>query len=120
MVQEDDDTNMDLAAEADATQPAEVKEEGEEEEPTSPKSTTDNTQDLPTTPASNKASISIDFGTPLLKFSPYDILPPGSNFQVGVSDVIAFENLPDSTGTYDKMEKIIKKVRNEVKRLNSC
>lgn len=108
--QEDDD--MHEASDDEKTQVE------EEEEPHSP--SPDNNQDLPQTPASNKASISIDFGTPLLKFSPYDNLPPGANFQVGVSDVINFENLPDSTGSYEKMEKIIKKVRTEVQKLNSC
>ncbi|KAL5288590.1 ZCCHC8 family protein [Megaselia abdita] len=117
-VNHEDHENIEEASEAETT----VKEEGEqndEENPASPSPTTDNNEELPQTPASNKASISIDFGTPLLKFSPYDNLPPGSNFQVGVSDVINFENLPDSTGTYEKMEKIIKKVRTEVKKLNS-
>lgn len=112
--QEDDENMEDVASDAETSQPE------EEEQPTSPNPTADNSEDLPQTPASNKASISVDFGTPLIKFSPYDNLPPGENFQVGVSDVINFENLPDSTGSYEKMEKIIKKVRTEVKKLNSC
>lgn len=58
-------------------------------------------------------------GTPLLKFSPFDKLPSGDNFKVGVSDVINFENLPDSTGTYEKMKGVIKKVRTAVTKLNN-
>lgn len=120
-VGQEDDEDMELSADAEANRPteAEKEEEDNEDQPKSPNPSTDNTQDLPQTPQSNKASISIDFGTPLLKFSPFDNLPPGANFQVGVSDVIAFENLPDSTGSYEKMEKIIKKVRTEVKKLSS-
>ncbi|XP_065369727.1 zinc finger CCHC domain-containing protein 8 homolog [Calliphora vicina] len=58
-------------------------------------------------------------GTPVLKFSPYDNLPNGDNFKVGVSDVINFENLPDSTGTYEHMKEVIKKVRNCIHKLHS-
>lgn len=51
-------------------------------------------------------------GTPVLNsISPFGILPKGENFSVGVSDVIAFENLPDSTGKYEKMRDTIGKVR---------
>lgn len=110
-----EDGDIDEASDNEKTQVEE-----DDDQPQSPKPSADTTQDLPQTPASTKASISIDFGTPLLKFSPYDNLPPGANFQVGVSDVINFENLPDSTGSYEKMEKIIKKVRTEVKKFNSC
>ncbi|KAL9919120.1 zinc finger CCHC domain-containing protein 8 homolog [Glossina fuscipes fuscipes] len=58
-------------------------------------------------------------GTPLIKFSPYDCLPTGENFKVGVSDVINFENLPDSTGKYAQMKKILKRVRDTVHTLNN-
>lgn len=51
-------------------------------------------------------------GTPVLNpVSPFCTLPKGENFSVGVSDVIAFENLPDSTGKYEKMRGTISKVR---------
>lgn len=110
-----EDDNMELDTDSDTNPPTQDK---DQESPKSPQQSIAVIQDIPQTP-SNKASISIDFGTPILKFSPYEKLPPGSNFQVGVSDVIAFENLPDSTGTYEKMEKIIKKVRTEVKKFSS-
>uniref|UniRef100_A0A034VAI4 Zinc finger CCHC domain-containing protein 8-like protein n=1 Tax=Bactrocera dorsalis TaxID=27457 RepID=A0A034VAI4_BACDO len=58
-------------------------------------------------------------GTPVLHFSPYEKLPAGDNFKVGVSDVINFENLPDSTGKYEQMKEVIKKVRNIVTKLHN-
>lgn len=57
-------------------------------------------------------------GTPVLKFSSYDKLPTGEKFSVGVSDVINFENLPDSTGKYENMVKVIEKVRRAVQKSN--
>lgn len=52
------------------------------------------------------------FGCPVLpSFSPFNILPAGEKFQEGVCDVIAFENLAESTGKYEKMKTLIKKVR---------
>ncbi|XP_055837496.1 zinc finger CCHC domain-containing protein 8 homolog [Episyrphus balteatus] len=76
------------------------------------------TQESVVTPQTPLAMESV-LGTPLLKFSPFDKLPCGDNFKVGVSDVINFENLPDSTGTYEKMKGVIKKVRTIVTKLNS-
>ncbi|XP_073848079.1 zinc finger CCHC domain-containing protein 8 homolog isoform X2 [Musca autumnalis] len=58
-------------------------------------------------------------GTPVLKFSPYDSLPNGENFKVGVSDVINFENLPDSTGKYENMKELIKKVRTVIHKIHN-
>lgn len=58
-------------------------------------------------------------GTPLLKFSVYDRLPVGSNFKVGVSDVINFENLPDSTGKYEQMKDLLKNVREKMVKLQN-
>ncbi|KAL7015772.1 hypothetical protein ACKWTF_016667 [Chironomus riparius] len=56
------------------------------------------------------------FGCPVLpSFSPFENLPSNVNFQEGVCDVIAFENLTESTGKYEKMKGIIKKVRVFVK-----
>ncbi|XP_017015327.2 zinc finger CCHC domain-containing protein 8 homolog [Drosophila takahashii] len=58
-------------------------------------------------------------GTPLLKFSVYDRLPVGENFKVGVSDVINFENLPDSTGKYEQMKDLLKNVREKMVKLQN-
>lgn len=53
------------------------------------------------------------FGCPVLpSFSPFNNLPDGQKFQEGVCDVIAFENLAESTGKYETMKVLIKKVRN--------
>ncbi|XP_011181503.2 zinc finger CCHC domain-containing protein 8 homolog [Zeugodacus cucurbitae] len=79
----------------------------------------------PVTPTTNEMTKALDIikeshmGTPVLHFSPYEKLPAGENFKVGVSDVINFENLPDSTGKYDQMKEVIKKVRNIVTKLHN-
>lgn len=60
------------------------------------------------------------FGTPVLEsFSGFEILPGGDNFMVGVSEVIAFENLAESTGKYENMRETIKKVRSFQKKHQS-
>ncbi|CRK96198.1 CLUMA_CG009627, isoform A [Clunio marinus] len=52
------------------------------------------------------------YGCPVLpSFSGCNSLPDGEKFQEGVCDVINFENLSESTGKYEKMKTIIKKVR---------
>lgn len=56
------------------------------------------------------------FGTPVLKSnSPYSALPNQDNFMKGVSPVINFENLPNSTGKYEQMTDVLQKVRNTLK-----
>lgn len=56
------------------------------------------------------------YGTPILKSnSPYDKLPQLTNFTKGVSAVIDFENLPNSTGKYEQMSKVLQKVRDKLK-----
>lgn len=63
---------------------------------------------------------SVDLGTPVLKsVSPFSKLPSPESFSQNICDVINFENLPDSTGIYDKMVGIINKVRVAVKRIHS-
>ncbi|XP_058462465.1 zinc finger CCHC domain-containing protein 8 homolog [Malaya genurostris] len=57
----------------------------------------------------------MSLGTPILTaFSPFDRLPCGKAFSVGVSDVINFENLPNSTGKYERMKSLLSKVRNVI------
>lgn len=64
---------------------------------------------------------SIVGGTPLLKSaSPFSKLPEGTSWSVGVSDIIDFENLPDSTGTYEKLSGLIKKVRSVVRDIHDA
>ncbi|KAF7282609.1 hypothetical protein GWI33_002328 [Rhynchophorus ferrugineus] len=56
------------------------------------------------------------YGTPILKSSsPYNKLPRLENFTKGVSAVIDFENLPNSTGKYEQMYKVLQKVRDKLK-----
>lgn len=58
------------------------------------------------------------FGTPIIKScSPYQTLPNPDNFTKGVSPVIDFENLPNSTGKYEQMTGVLQKVRNTLKGL---
>lgn len=51
-------------------------------------------------------------GTPLLttKFK-HSRLPPPENFSKDICDVINFENLPESTGKFEKMRGLLKKVK---------
>lgn len=59
-----------------------------------------------------------EFGTPILNStSPYIRLPNADNFMKGVSPVIDFENLPNSTGKYEQMTGVLQKVRNTLKNL---
>ncbi|XP_052860188.1 zinc finger CCHC domain-containing protein 8 homolog [Anopheles cruzii] len=57
----------------------------------------------------------MSLGTPILKaFTPYNSLPSGEAFSQGVSDVIHFENLPDSTGKYEQMKSLLAEVRRKI------
>uniref|UniRef100_A0A182T433 PSP proline-rich domain-containing protein n=1 Tax=Anopheles maculatus TaxID=74869 RepID=A0A182T433_9DIPT len=54
----------------------------------------------------------MSLGTPILSaFTPYSTLPSGEAFSKGVSDVIHFENLPNSTGKYQQMKSLLSEVR---------
>jgi zinc finger CCHC domain-containing protein 8 len=58
-------------------------------------------------------------GCPVLpSFSGFSNLPQGEKFKEGVSDVIAFENLAESTGKYEKMKHLLKKVKQYQNELN--
>ena len=68
------------------------------------------------TSMSSGSSISVSFGTPVLDGSDAikdKGLPDASKFKVGISDHMLFENLPDSTGKYNKMRKLVAKVRSK-------
>jgi len=57
-------------------------------------------------------ALSTTVGTPVLEsVSRFQQLPSGESFSAGVSDVIHFENLPNSTGKYEKMRTVLSKVR---------
>lgn len=71
----------------------------------------------PVTPLNS--SIQTVSGTPLIQsVSPYETIPVGANWSVGVSDIIDFENLEGSVGKYEKMKGLIKRIRVKVKDLN--
>ena len=60
-------------------------------------------------------SISKDYGTPIMKKEgSAEQLPSDVAFQQGIEDHIPFENLPDATGTYNKMRKLFEKIRQKV------
>lgn len=66
----------------------------------------------------NKSNIvkESSFGTPVFKreFSIYK-LPHIDKFSINMTPIINFENLPNSTGTYEKMAGILEKVRKKLK-----
>lgn len=58
-------------------------------------------------------------GTPvLMSVSPFLSLPIGDAWSAGVSDVIDFENLPESTGKYEQMKSVIDKIRQLTRKYN--
>jgi len=70
--------------------------------------------DRVTTPEnSNSETITeTDTGTPICEiYSPFRNLPKYANFGKDMTEHIAFENLPNYTGTWDKMRGILKNVR---------
>lgn len=71
----------------------------------------------PVTPLNS--SIKTVSGTPLIQsVSPYETIPVGSNWSVGVSDILDFENLTGSVGKYEKMKGLINRIRVTIKDLN--
>lgn len=57
-------------------------------------------------------SMSKDYGTPILKRAgSIEILPTDSKFSQGIEDHIPFENLPDATGRFSAISKIVDKIR---------
>lgn len=58
------------------------------------------------------------YGTPLINIaSTYINLPSDNKFAKDICDVINFENLPNSTGKYKQISELLKKVKNEVDRI---
>lgn len=56
---------------------------------------------------------STDTGTPIVEmYSPFEAIPETDKWGVNMSEHVAFENLPNYTGTWDKMTGLIKKIRN--------
>lgn len=66
----------------------------------------------------NKSNIvkESSFGTPIFKReSSFCKLPHIDNFSINMTPIINFENLPNTTGTYEKMAGILEKVRKKLK-----
>ncbi|CAH0394875.1 unnamed protein product [Bemisia tabaci] len=61
---------------------------------------------------------SMEQGTPVLKLSPYQQLPSFDKFQKNVSDVINFENLPESTGKYENLSLVLNRVKKVMSNIN--
>lgn len=115
-----------IATKKDSPHPSSANESnqvnGSDNESTSESTDSENSQiDAPSTPTGTgigRSRIALS-GTPLLKqVSPFSALPSSEKWSVGVSDVIDFENLPDSTGTYKRLSGLITKVRTVVKKIN--
>ncbi|KAL4224071.1 Zinc finger CCHC domain-containing protein 8 [Mactra antiquata] len=57
-------------------------------------------------------SVSKNYGTPILKRAgSIDTLPSDSKFSQGIEDHIPFENLPEATGRFGAIRKIVDKIR---------
>lgn len=57
-------------------------------------------------------------GTPVIQaVSPFSNLPNSEKWREGVTDVLDFENLPESIGKYEKMRTLLEKVRVKVKKI---
>ncbi|CAI9715860.1 zinc finger CCHC domain-containing protein 8 isoform X1 [Octopus vulgaris] len=61
-------------------------------------------------------SLGKDYGTPVNQNKgPFPTLPDRTNFSVGIQDHIPFENLPQSTGTYNRMRQVFQKIKSRNK-----
>ncbi len=59
-------------------------------------------------------------GTPVsIRFSPYTALPTMDKFSLDMGEMINYENLPNSTGTFEKMKTLLTKVRSLFKKKNN-
>ncbi|KAH9525494.1 Zinc finger CCHC domain-containing protein 8 [Bulinus truncatus] len=65
--------------------------------------------------SSSTISLSKDFGTPILVREKIQ-LPDASKFGKDIQEHIPFENLPNSTGIFDKMKDILDEVRKKIKK----
>ncbi|CAH1645895.1 unnamed protein product [Spodoptera littoralis] len=79
----------------------------------------DSTSEVPSTPESKPGQVKeTQYGTPVMNIaSSYLKLPTDEKFAKDICDVINFENLPNSTGKYKKISALLRKVKNEVDRI---
>lgn len=79
---------------------------------------TSNQSDSPKTPDLKGHVKTSEYGTPVMNIaSPFTKLPSDEKFSKDICDVINFENLPNSTGKYKQISKLLKKVKSEVDRI---
>lgn len=75
---------------------------------------TDTIEVVPTSPKSSKL---LEVGTPVaIRHSSFSSLPDRDKFAKGMGDLELFENLPNSTGTFQKMRSLLEKVRRAFKK----
>ena len=66
---------------------------------------------------SPKQSKLLAMGTPIsIRHSPFNALPSREKFAQSMGDLELFENLPNSTGTYQKLRSLLQKVKNVFKK----
>ncbi len=66
---------------------------------------------------SPKRSKLLAMGTPVsIRFSPYNALPTRDKFAQNMGELELFENLPTSTGAFQKMRSLLQKVRKVFKK----
>lgn len=75
------------------------------------------TEDVIVQPIGTGTIATTDTGTPIVEmFSPFGSVPDNSKWGVNMSEHVAFENLPNYTGHWDKMKAgVIQKIRNRKK-----
>ena len=107
-MQDTQDTTIDLTEEEEEVGPPGETEEGEVVD----KKETVKTPIKPKMGSGSLLDVDAVEGTPIVeKFSPFSQLPQYSNFGVNMTEHIVFDNLPNYTGTWDKMTGIIQKIR---------
>ncbi|KAH9635343.1 hypothetical protein HF086_017909 [Spodoptera exigua] len=79
----------------------------------------DSSSEVPVTPESKPGHVKGTlYGTPVMNIaSSYVKLPTDDKFAKDICDVINFENLPNSTGKYKQISALLRKVKNEVDRI---
>jgi len=109
--EEDGDGTIDLTSDEPAAPGDDTEEDGEVDGKDS--CDTDKTE-TPIKQQVGSGNVSTtDTGTPIVELhSPFGSLPKYANFGKDMTEHIVFENLPDYTGTWDKMSGLIQRIRN--------
>lgn len=101
--QEDSDTVPPGEEEGEIIEPEEMGEKTADKDPSG---------DVIQQPIGTGTIARTDTGTPIVEmFSPFEVMPDTNKWGVNMSEHVAFENLPNYTGTWDKMTGLIKRIR---------